>query len=61
MFLTDLTAAALSPLSGQGLDVHDLLQSYSRTNRVEKETYPFGIIFATGNLKKRTRRADTLL
>ena len=39
---------------------HDLLQAYSRTNRVEKETKPFGIIICYRNLKKRTDDALTL-
>ena len=39
---------------------HYLLQAYSRTNRVEKETKPFGIIICYRNLKKRTDEAITL-
>lgn len=35
-------------------------QGYSRTNRVEKETKPFGIIICYRNLKKRTDDALTL-
>ena len=42
------------------LKYHDLLQAYSRTNRVEKETKPFGIIICYRNLKKRTDDALTL-
>ena len=39
---------------------HDLLQAYSRTNRVEKETKPWGIIVAYRNLKKKTDDALAL-
>ncbi|MFR5149616.1 MAG: type I restriction endonuclease subunit R, EcoR124 family [Ruminococcus sp.] len=39
---------------------HDLLQAYSRTNRVEKETKPFGIVICYRNLKKQTDDALTL-
>ena len=42
------------------LRYHDLLQAYSRTNRVEKETKPFGIIICYRNLKKRTDDAIAL-
>ena len=39
---------------------HDLLQAYSRTNRVEKETKPFGIIVCYRNLKQKTDEALAL-
>ena len=42
------------------LKYHDLLQAYSRTNRVEKETKPFGIIICYRNLKEETDEAIAL-
>ena len=39
---------------------HDLLQAYSRTNRVEKETKPWGIIVCYRNLKQKTDDAIAL-
>ena len=42
------------------LKYHDLLQAYSCTNRVEKETKPFGIVICYRNLKKQTDDALTL-
>ncbi len=45
MFLTGFDSKQLSVLYvDKDLKYHDLLQAYSRTNRVEKETKPFGII-----------------
>ncbi|MDO4804396.1 MAG: type I restriction endonuclease subunit R [Lachnospiraceae bacterium] len=39
------------------LEYHDLLQAFSRTNRVEKETKPFGIVVCYRNLKRETDNA----
>lgn len=53
MFLTGFDSKPLSVLYvDKDLRYHDLLQAYSRTNRVEKETKPFGIIICYRNLKK---------
>lgn len=55
MLLTGFDSKQLSVLYvDKDLKYHDLLQAYSRTNRVEKETKPFGIIICYRNLKKRT-------
>lgn len=59
MFLTGFDSKPLSVLYvDKKLEYHDLLQAYSRTNRVEKETKPWGIIICYRNLKKNTD--DTL-
>ncbi len=61
MFLTGFDSKALSVLYvDKDLRYHDLLQAYSRTNRVEKETKPFGIIICYRNLKKNTDDALAL-
>ena len=61
MFLTGFDSKQLSVLYvDKDLKYHDLLQAYSRTNRVEKETKPFGIIICYRNLKKRTDDALAL-
>ena len=61
MFLTGFDSKPLSVLYvDKELKYHDLLQAYSRTNRVEKETKPFGIIICYRNLKKQTDDALTL-
>lgn len=61
MFLTGFDSKQLSVLYvDKDLKYHDLLQAYSRTNRVEKETKPFGIIICYRNLKKQTDDALTL-
>lgn len=61
MFLTGFDSKTLSVLYvDKDLRYHDLLQAYSRTNRVEKETKPFGIIICYRNLKKNTDDALTL-
>lgn len=61
MFLTGFDSKALSVLYvDKDLKYHDLLQAYSRTNRVEKETKPFGIIICYRNLKKNTDDALAL-
>ena len=61
MFITGFDSKALSVLYvDKDLRYHDLLQAYSRTNRVEKETKPFGIIICYRNLKKNTDDALAL-
>lgn len=61
MFLTGFDSKALSVLYvDKDLRYHDLLQAYSRTNRIEKETKPFGIIICYRNLKKNTDDALAL-
>ncbi len=61
MFLTGFDSKPLSVLYvDKDMMYHDLLQAYSRTNRVEKETKPWGIIVAYRNLKKKTDDALTL-
>ena len=61
MFLTGFDSKPLQVLYvDKDLKYHDLLQAYSRTNRVEKETKPFGIIICYLNLKKQTDDALTL-
>lgn len=61
MFLTGFDSKPLSVLYvDKDLKYHDLLQAYSRTNRVEKETKPFGIVICYRNLKKRTDDAIAL-
>ena len=53
MFLTGFDSKQLSVLYvDKDLKYHDLLQAYSRTNRVEKETKPFGIIICYRNFLK---------
>lgn len=61
MFLTGFDSKPLSVLYvDKDMMYHDLLQAYSRTNRVEKETKPWGIIVAYRNLKKKTDDALAL-
>ena len=61
MFLTGFDSKPLSVLYvDKKLEYHDLLQAYSRTNRVEKETKPWGIIICYRNLKKNTDDALAL-
>ena len=57
-FLTGFDSKPLSVLyADRRLEYHDLLQAFSRTNRVEKETKPFGIIVCYRNLKEATDNA----
>jgi len=57
-FLTGFDAKPLDVLYvDKKLEYHDLLQAYSRTNRVEKETKPFGIVVCYRNLKQETDNA----
>ena len=61
MFLTGFDSKPLSVLYvDKDLIYHDLIQAYSRTNRVEKETKPFGIIICYRNLKEKTDEAIAL-
>lgn len=57
-FLTGFDAKPLDVLYvDKKLEYHDLLQAFSRTNRVEKETKPFGIVVCYRNLKQETDNA----
>jgi len=61
MFLTGFDSKPLSVLYvDKDMMYHDLLQAYSRTNRVEKETKPWGIIVCYRNLKQKTDDALAL-
>ena len=44
----------------RNLQYHTLIQAYSRTNRVEDETKPYGNIVCYRNLKKNTDKAIEL-
>ncbi|BCU51394.1 type I restriction endonuclease subunit R [Staphylococcus auricularis] len=58
MFLTGFDSKVLNTLYvDKNLKHHDLIQAYSRTNRVEKETKPFGKIVNYRDLKKNTDEA----
>lgn len=58
MFLTGFDSKTLNTLYvDKNLKYHDLVQAYSRTNRVEKATKPYGNIVCYRNLKKRTDEA----
>lgn len=58
MFLTGFDSKTLNTLYvDKNLKFHDLVQAYSRTNRVEKSTKPYGNIVCYRNLKKRTDEA----
>lgn len=58
MFLTGFDSKTLNTLYvDKNLKYHDLVQAYSRTNRVEKPTKPYGNIVCYRNLKKRTDEA----
>ncbi|WP_420743494.1 type I restriction endonuclease subunit R [Priestia aryabhattai] len=55
MFLTGFDSKPLSTLYvDKNLQYHNLLQTYSRTNRVEKITKPYGNIVCYRNLKNET-------
>ena len=61
MFLTGFDSKPLDVLYvDKELQYHDLLQAYSRTNRVEKEMKPYGIVVCYRNLKRNTDEALTL-
>ncbi|WP_096186849.1 type I restriction endonuclease subunit R [Evansella halocellulosilytica] len=58
MFLTGFDSKTLNTLYvDKNLKHHDLLQAYSRTNRVEKSTKPYGNIVCYRNLKDATDEA----
>ncbi|MCG1730450.1 type I restriction endonuclease subunit R [Staphylococcus epidermidis] len=58
MFLTGFDSKVLNTLYvDKNLKHHGLIQAYSRTNRVEKETKPFGKIVNYRDLKKATDNA----
>ncbi|MBK5261040.1 MAG: type I restriction endonuclease subunit R [Peptostreptococcaceae bacterium] len=61
MYLTGFDSRPLNTLYvDKNLDYHNLLQAFSRTNRVEKDTKPFGNIVCYRNLKKNTDDAIKL-
>ncbi|MDK2802438.1 MAG: type I restriction endonuclease subunit R [Oscillospiraceae bacterium] len=61
MFLTGFDSKPLKILYvDKNLKYHDLLQAFSRTNRVEKSTKPFGNIVCYRNLKSNTDTAIKL-
>lgn len=58
MYLTGFDSRQLNTLYvDKNLEWHTLLQAFSRTNRVEKETKQFGNIVCYRNLKKKTDNA----
>ena len=61
MMLTGFDAKVLNTLYiDKNLEYHNLLQAYSRTNRVEHSTKPFGNIVCYRNLKENTDNAVKL-
>ena len=61
MFLTGFDSKKLNTLYvDRNLQYHTLIQAYSRTNRVEDETKPYGNIVCYRNLKKNTDKAIEL-
>lgn len=61
MFLTGFDSKPLNTLYvDKNLQYHNLLQAYSRTNRVEKATKPYGNIVCYRNLKQQTDDAIRL-
>src|SRR5699024_7946745 len=55
MFLTGFDSKTLNTLYvDKNLKYHDLVQAYSRTNRVEEDTKPYGNVVCYRNLKKNT-------
>lgn len=55
MFLTGFDSKPLNTLYvDKNLQYHNLLQAYSRTNRVEKATKPYGNVVCYRNLKNQT-------
>lgn len=58
MFLTGFDSKVLNTLYvDKNLQYHELIQAYSRTNRIEKETKPFGKIVNYRDLKTQTDAA----
>ena len=61
MFLTGFDSKPLNTLYvDRNLKYHSLLQAYSRTNRIEQETKPYGNIVCYRNLKYHTDEAIKL-
>lgn len=61
MFLTGFDSKKLNTLFvDKNLQYHDLIQAYSRTNRVEEETKPYGNIVCYRDLKKQTDEAISI-
>lgn len=61
MFLTGFDSKTLNTLYvDKNLKYHDLIQAYSRTNRVEKATKPYGNVVCYRHLKKKTDEAIRL-
>lgn len=61
MFLTGFDSKPLNTLYvDKNMVYHDLLQAYSRTNRVEKSTKPYGNVVCYRNLKDNTDDAIKL-
>ncbi|MFZ7120300.1 MAG: type I restriction endonuclease subunit R [Eubacteriaceae bacterium] len=61
MFLTGFDSKTLNTLYvDKNLKYHDLIQAFSRTNRVQKSTKPYGNIVCYRNLKKNTDKAIRL-
>ena len=61
MFLTGFDSKTLNTLYvDKNLKYHDLIQAFSRTNRIEKSTKPYGNIVCFRNLKKNTDEAIRL-
>ncbi|MFE4713229.1 type I restriction endonuclease subunit R [Paenibacillus sp. NPDC056722] len=61
MFLTGFDSKPLNTLYvDKNMVYHDLLQAFSRTNRVEKSTKPYGTIVCYRNLKDNTDNAIKL-
>ncbi|WP_210133962.1 type I restriction endonuclease subunit R [Staphylococcus sp. GDY8P168P-1] len=61
MFLTGFDSKKLNTLYvDRNLQHHTLIQAYSRTNRVEEPTKPYGNIVAYRNLKEKTDEAIEL-
>ena len=61
MFLTGFDSKTLNTLYvDRNLQYHGLIQAYSRTNRVEKDTKPYGNIVCYRNLKEQTDKAIQL-
>lgn len=61
MFLTGFDSKPLNTLYvDKNLEYHGLLQAFSRTNRVEKDSKPFGNVVCYRNLKRNTDEAIRL-
>ena len=56
MFLTGFDSKTLNTLYvDKNLKYHDLVQAYSRTNRVEKSTKPYGNVVCYKKFKEKHR------